>query len=982
MLLGIAGIAVPVIIHLLNRRQAKIIEWGAMVFLLDSLLSRRRRVLLEEILLLAVRSLIVALVALALARPFIPASSTVPWLIVLPASLLAVVLFGVSFALWRYPVWRWRVVAASLLLAAVAAGATLFERWLNLRTLGRGGARDVAIVIDGSSSMTMTSDGQSNFARAIQEAVKCIEAAPRGFAFSVVIGGSVPNTLVAAPLTDRKQLLQMLEDATPVQGTMQTLDTLAVAATTLAQGYNPSKQIIMIGDGQRVGWRTDSPEYWEHLQQAFARLPAPPQIVYRRLLLPAAIRNATLASVTLSREVVGADREVRFDVVVANTGTEAITPQEVRLEVGERTLTDRTLGQLLPGASATVSFRFRFARTGTEIVRARVQANDELPADDEAIRVVYVMDRLRVLVVDATPATRFLDRPGAFVALGLLPDVQRLTPVAPVTTAAGVAVADKPRRDFLVEPEVISAVELAGRKTLGDVGAIVLVDVPQLSPEMAMALQDYVMQGGGLMVVAGGRVNPAFYNGWRGEAGNVMPLMLEKLVLAGETNRPSLDLKTFTHAALRPLAAGSDLDAAQFERYWQAGEGDIGTRIGARLANGVPYLAERRFGRGQVLQIDAPMDITAGNLVARQAFVPLVHELVYYLARPVSASLNVLPARGATIQLAGNVADRLADDRHGLRGEYFGSRQQQAGGVVRLDPTLYFTWHENEAPVKGVPGKGFWVQWTGSIRVPRSGTYTFAMPKGCNLTLWIDGRKVLAATDPGGRVVLRAEQRHDFRVDFLDGTGPSQVHLRISGPSLPQQIVPTAMLSPLRGHADNGSIGIETLIQGPDKQPFSGRYVSGEDGVALRIDRSLVPGLHRARVPEAIMHRVGHLLDREGTIPFSVMVDGEESRLAPLSAEELQFIGKHVPFLVAGSVDELVGALFGRAFGRELWQILALAALVLLILEVALTRWIAIQRRSGEEGHVDFEENAQSTAQFREQLAAMKGAADEVSSQQ
>jgi hypothetical protein len=170
---------------------------------------------------------------------------------------------------------------------------------------------------------------------------------------------------------------------------------------------------------------------------------------------------------------------------------------------------------------------------------------------------------------------------------------------------------------------------------------------------------------------------------------------------------------------------------------------------------------------------------------------------------------------------------------------------------------------------------------------------------------------------------------------------------------------------------------VETLIQGPDKQPFSGRYVIGEDGVALRIDRSLVPGLHRARVPEAIMHRVGHLLDREGTIPFSVMVDGEESRLAPLSAEELQFIGKHVPFLVAGSVDELVGALFGRAFGRELWQILALAALVLLILEVALTRWIAIQRRSGEEGHVDFEENAQSTAQFREQLAAMKGTSSE-----
>jgi len=967
MLLGVLGIAVPVIIHLLNRRQAKTIDWGAMIFLLDSLLSRRRRVLLEEILLLAARCLIVALVALALARPFIPASSTVPWMVVLPASLLAVVLFGVSFALWRYPAWRWRVVAASVFCAAVALGAVFLERWLNLRTLGRSDARDVALVIDGSSSMTMSIDGQSNFARAVKEAGKVIESAPRGFAFSLVIGGSVPNVLVSSPVTDRKQLLQALEEAGPVQGTMQALDTLAVAATTLAQGYSPGKQIIMIGDGQRVGWKTDSPAYWEHLQQAFARLPSPPQIVYRRLQLPEAIRNATLVSVTPSRQVIGTDREVRFDVVVANTGTEAITPQEVRLTIGERTLSDHSIGQLLPGASATASFRHRFERAGTEVLRARVVANDELPGDDEAIRVVPVMDRLHVLVVDAASALRFLDRPGAFVALGLRPDVPSLTPAAP-------AAVDTPQRDFLIEPEVLSVAELAGRQTLGDVSAIVLVDVPQLAPETASALQDFVAQGGGLLVVAGGRVNPAFYNTWRGEAGNVMPLTLEKLVVADETNRPSLDCKTFTHAALRPLAAGSDLDVAQFARYWQAGEGAFGTRIGARFANGAPFLAERAFGRGQVLQVDAPMDLSAGNLVARQAFVPLVHELVYYLAQPVAANLNILPARGATIQLAGNVAGRLGDGRCGLRGEYFAQKEQHAGGVVRIDPTVDFNW--NGAPVAGVPASGYWVQWTGSITVPKFGAYKFAAPPGCDLTLWIDERKVISAPDNKGVVSLQSGPRHDFRVDFHAGAGENHPHLLIAGPDLPQQRLPSQMLSPLRGRADSWSAGVETLVQGPEKQPFAGRYITDNDGVALRIDRSLVPGLYRAQAPEAILHKVNHLLDRDGAIPFSVLVDGEESNLTPLSPDEIQLIGKYVPFLVAGSAEDVIGALYGKAFGRELWQTLALAALILLILEVALTRWIAIQRRTGEEGRVDFEENAQSSAQFREQLAKMKGTAD------
>ena len=40
---------VPILIHLLNRRSAVVVKWGAMRFLLASLSSRRRRVMFEEI---------------------------------------------------------------------------------------------------------------------------------------------------------------------------------------------------------------------------------------------------------------------------------------------------------------------------------------------------------------------------------------------------------------------------------------------------------------------------------------------------------------------------------------------------------------------------------------------------------------------------------------------------------------------------------------------------------------------------------------------------------------------------------------------------------------------------------------------------------------------------------------------------------------------------------------------------------------------
>ena len=69
MLLGLAGAALPVIIHLLNRRRVPVIDWGAMQFLEPGRQSRRRIRLAEVVLMLARMSLL-TIVALALARPF------------------------------------------------------------------------------------------------------------------------------------------------------------------------------------------------------------------------------------------------------------------------------------------------------------------------------------------------------------------------------------------------------------------------------------------------------------------------------------------------------------------------------------------------------------------------------------------------------------------------------------------------------------------------------------------------------------------------------------------------------------------------------------------------------------------------------------------------------------------------------------------------------------------------------------------------
>src|SRR5215218_10319652 len=67
---GLALVGIPILIHILNRRRYKMVNWAAMEFLLRAMKKNRRRLKFEQWLLLATRCLLLFLAATALARPF------------------------------------------------------------------------------------------------------------------------------------------------------------------------------------------------------------------------------------------------------------------------------------------------------------------------------------------------------------------------------------------------------------------------------------------------------------------------------------------------------------------------------------------------------------------------------------------------------------------------------------------------------------------------------------------------------------------------------------------------------------------------------------------------------------------------------------------------------------------------------------------------------------------------------------------------
>ena len=379
LLLGLLAVAVPIIIHILNRQTARTVDWGAIQFLLDSIINRKRRIMLEEVLLLGARCLILSLVAVAIARPFVPPESRIPYAVVLPLVIFAIVTFGVSFAMTQYRKMAIAFRAAGAALILLAALAIALEKQFNLGRFGMSSGQCIALVIDGSTSMAVSVDGKTNFERAQAEAARLVETAERGAEFCVILAGPFPVTVLGAPVSDRVKVLSAIEELKPGIGRGRIPAALSAAIVALNQGSCPVKRIILITDGQRIGWEIEHAEKWKFLGDTFSGMTPKPDFVLRKLHGPTHFRNAGVAAIDFSRDAVGVDREVGINVRVENTGGEAVTPSELRLRIGAETLTDRTIGQIEPGSSETIRFTHRFKQAGSHTLVAQLVVKDALP---------------------------------------------------------------------------------------------------------------------------------------------------------------------------------------------------------------------------------------------------------------------------------------------------------------------------------------------------------------------------------------------------------------------------------------------------------------------------------------------------------------------------------------------------------------------------------------------------------------------------
>ena len=942
LLLGLAGVLVPIILHLIRKQAAKPYDWGAMRFLFDTVAARRKRMEWEDFLLMAARCLLIALIALAVSRPFVPPDSQIPWLFVLPLGLLGMAFLGGSFVLSSLKAtWIMRVIALALI--SGAGFISWQEKNLNLSRFQTSPRRDVALVIDGSTSMLIQTEGQTAFSRAIEEARRFVKDAPKGTAFSVVLGGPAPEMRTGNPLTHRADVLEVLDQLEPVGGPFRAHEALGVATLTLAEGRAATKDIVVFTDQQRVGWQLESTTAWSNLGDAWEGLPAKPRLLVRSFPPPENLRNVSISEIELSREIVGTDREVMIRVRVENTGTEVITPGLLKMTVEGKELESKGVGQLIPGGEEVIDYRHRFTKAGPQVIKAALASKDDLVGDDISERVLWVKETLPVLIVEGNSGASFFERAGGYLGLAL----------APADTESSV----------FVDPRVVEANAFVN-ETLEDDTVVVLADVTRLPTDTSAKLVDFVLKGGGLWILAGPNIEEDFYQNWQGGDGPVVPIKLGKMNLP--ENGVRVAQGTFDHPVLRIFkeAAGDDLAEGVVLGYRESTGLVSGAQAAARFADGEIFMATRAYGRGRVVVTTTGLDARMGSLPARPSFVPLVHELTNWLAGGKGVELNVKASWSPTLSLPTG---------GGLRASYLEGKNGEKGEMLnRVDSAINFNWRGGP-PEKGLKADEFVVKWQGSLLPPQSGDYVFEAIVDDEFKMWLDGDELLkgeGGTRRSKKINLVAGEIVPFRAEYREDWGEAFVSLSWKRPDRVSEIVPASAFLAVVEDDEDVVLATSRALD-PKGRERDVAATQGRRGRLLEVEGSALPGQYQLEVPAGMRSDV----DGKETLPLVVKREGGESRFDRWNDDDRNLIKREIDLMELGSIDNMLSVLRGEGFGREIWKVIAIAALILFFLEGLLARWVSKSRRAGEEVRVDFEKRDEVPIEFSKSVAQTKGGA-------
>ena len=524
--LGLAALAVPVIVHMIQRERKEVTEFPSLMFIRKIPFHSFRRQRIRNWLLLLLRCAAIALLLAAFARPFFRAAA----------------------------------------LAAVTSTA-----------------REVVIMLDRSYSMGYD-DRWDRAKTAASDVVNQLGPDDRA---TVILFDSGAE---AGPrsTTDRASLLGLLSESELGSGSTRYGPALKLAEGIFEESDLPQLEAVLVSDFQRSGVESASGVRF------------PEGTVLTPLAVTsgeAATENVSVAGVLFEREYFSGRERVSVAARITNRGMDAVGSVDVSLAIDGREI-ETVATELPPNGSSTVSFAP--VTIGDRPVTGTVRTEgDLLPTDDVFHFVVSPGQVVNVLIVGnergASAAGLYLRR-----ALG-------------IGSSPAFEVATTTVTNF-------DAGDLVGRQV------VVLNDTRPPTGQAGARLEQFVSDGGGVMVVAGER------SVWPPDGPDLLPGTFGNPV--DRTGRGAgLGFVDYSHPIFELFSAprSGDVTTARFFRYRPMEAAESATVL-ARFDDGNPALVERQIGNGRVLFWASTLDNFWNDLALKPVYLPFVHRLTEHLS--------------------------------------------------------------------------------------------------------------------------------------------------------------------------------------------------------------------------------------------------------------------------------------------------------------------------------------------------------------
>lgn len=579
MLAGLAAMALPVLAHLISRRKFDIVPWGAMQFLQ---LGRktRRRIRLEEWLLMLLRMGVLGLIAFGMSRPW-------------------------------------------------ASGGAI-------SSLSGRVSRDVVLVLDGSYSMGWKGPVETPRAKAIQWGHQCLDTLRPGDTVSILDVRDQVHPVLETPTGDFDFARTSLDGLPAPSGSSNLAAGLRQAIQILSRSSNVSREVIVLTDRQKLPWRPDDVYQWTRIEDSSKQMSVPPRIWVVDVIGEVQDRiNVAVGKPELSRELTVPEFPIRIRAIISQTNPEQ-RRVTAHFEVDGQRLPEKSQSLDLPvNGEGSVEFEHRFTETGSHLVSIVVDP-DNLPGDDRADAVIEVADGIPVLVVDGDPNPDPTQSDSFFVtsAFSAVRDTpwvraekvswldfnsQSFTGKA-VAWVLNVPTLTVPQGEALVKfvEDGGTVVFAAGSKS--QAGWYPGLPEPlskKLSPAKLIEVQSDTDLKLGAMRLDSESLNTPWLERFRKEQGvDLTSIRFSKWwrmeAVAGDPAPVDKDGKPIPEVPGEPAperaAAGAVL---------------------AKLENGTPWLVAKRLGKGTVVQMSTPLDSDWSTLPSKNDFVPFLHEVVF-----------------------------------------------------------------------------------------------------------------------------------------------------------------------------------------------------------------------------------------------------------------------------------------------------------------------------------------------------------------